>query len=228
MRQRVSAGSARALAPALLSADHIGMSKVVPFKSRGVRAALREAMDARIPMRFAREQIQPGWIHGYVIGLSRDFCLIAEVGDSIRFDGYVVVTIADLSQIEEDPAREFVEKALALRDETLQVPDNFPLDDWASIADAAMRHAPLLSVNVVEDDTGEVSYIGQLVGIERDALLLREIDPSARWHSDAGDYGFEEIASIGFGTGYLDALWQVAGSPNNPLSPRVPRSDSLH
>ncbi len=204
------------------------MSTVVPFKSRGVRVALREALEARIPMRLARERIQPGWIHGYVIGLSRDFCLIAEVGDAMRFDGYVVVLIADLSQIEEDPSREFVEKALALRDEPLTIPKDFPLDDWASIVDAAMRFAPLVSVNVVEDEDGEVSYIGQLAGIQSDALLLREVDPNARWHADAGDYGFDEIASIGFGTGYLDALWQVAGPPSDPLSPRVPRSDSLH
>lgn len=204
------------------------MSTVVPFKSRGVRAALREALDARIPMRLARERIQPGWIHGYVIGLSRDFCLIAEVGDAMRFDGYVIVLIADLSQIEEDPSREFVEKALALRNEPLTIPKDFPLDDWATIAEAAMRFAPLLSINVIEDDAGEVSYIGQLAGFESDALLLREVDPNAHWHADAGDYGFDEIASIGFGTGYLEALWQVAGTPTDPMSPRVPRSDSVH
>jgi hypothetical protein len=204
------------------------MSTVVPFKSRGVRAVLREAFEAHIPMRYARERIQPGWIHGYVIGLSREFCLIAEVGDAMRYDGYVVVSIADLSQIEEDPSREFVEKALALRDEPLTIPKDFPLEDWASIAAAAMQYAPLLSVNVVEDEDGEVSYIGQLAGFEADALLLREVDPNAHWHADAGDYGFDEITSIGFGTGYLDALWQVAGAPTDPMSPRVPRSDSVH
>ena len=204
------------------------MSTVVPFKSRGVRVALREALEAQIPMRLARERIQPGWIHGYVIGMSREFCLVAEVGDAMRFDGYVVLAIADLSQIEEDPSREFVEKALALRDEPLTIPKDFPLDDWATIAEAAMRFAPLVSVNVIEDEDGEVSYIGQLAGIESDALLLREVDPNAHWHSDAGDYGFDEIASIGFGTGYLDALWQVAGPPHDPLCPRIPRSDSVH
>lgn len=204
------------------------MSTVVPFKSRGVRVLLREAQEQRIPMRFAREQVQPGWIHGYVIGLSRDFCLIAEVGDAMRFDGYVVLLIADLSQVEEDPSREFVEKALALRDETLAIPADFPLENWAIIAEAAMRFAPLLSVNVIEDADGEVSYIGQLVGFEHDALLLREVDPNAHWHADAGDYGFDEIASIGFGTGYLEALWLVAGTPPGTLNPRQPMSDSVH
>jgi hypothetical protein len=198
------------------------MSTVVPFKSRGVRVLLREALEQRIPMRFARERVQPGWIHGYVVGLSREFCLIAEVGDAMRFDGYVVLSIADLTQVEEDPSREFVEKALALRNEPLAIPEDFPLDSWAAIAEAAMRFAPLLSVNVIEDEDGEVSYIGQLVGIER------EVDPNAHWHADAGDYGFDEIASIGFGTGYLDALWLVAGTPTDPMSPRMPVSDSVH
>lgn len=204
------------------------MTTVVPFKSRGVRAVLRESFEQRIPMRFARERIQPGWIHGYIVGLSRDFCLIAEVGDAMRFDGYVVLAIADLTQIEEDPSREFVEKALAVRNEQLSIPQDFPLEDWAVIAQAAMRFAPLVSINVVEDDAGEVSYIGQLVGTESDALLLREVDPNAHWYTDTGDYGFDEIASIGFGTGYLEALWQVAGAPTDPLMPRVPVSDSLH
>lgn len=204
------------------------MSTVVPFKSRGSRAVLRESFEQRIPMRFARERIQPGWIHGYIVGLSRDFCLIAEVGDAMRFDGYVVLAIADISQIEEDPSREFVEKALALRNEQLSIPQDFKLDDWASIAQAAMRFAPLLSINVVEDDAGEVSYIGQLISIESDALIMREVDPNAHWYADTGDYGFDEIASIGFGTGYLDALWQVSGAPADPLVPRAPLSDSVH
>lgn len=204
------------------------MSKVVPFKSRGVRAVLREAFEQRIPMRFGRDRIQPGWIHGFVVGLSRDLCMVAEVGDTMRFDGHVVLAITDLTLVEEDPSREFVEKALALRDERLPVPEGFVLDDWGSVARSAMQIAPLLSINVVEDDAGEVSYIGQLTGIEADALILREVDPNAHWYSDTGDYGFDEIASISFGTGYLDALWQVAGQPTDPLSPRAPVSDTLH
>ncbi len=204
------------------------MNTVVPFKSRGIRVVLRESFEQRVPMRFARERIQPGWIHGYIVGLSRDFCLVAEVGDAMRFDGYVVLAIADISQIEEDPSREFVEKALALRDEQLAIPHDFKLDDWAVIAQSAMRFAPLVSVNVVEDDAGEVSYIGQLVRVESDALILREVDPNAHWYADTGDYGYDEIASIGFGTGYLDALWQVAGAPGDPLVPRAPLSDSVH
>lgn len=204
------------------------MTKVVPFKARGARVALREGLESREPMCFQRDRVQAGVIHGFVVGLSPEFCLIAEVGDSLRFDGYLAVAIRDLSQVEVDPAASFVLKALALRGETLQVPGDFDLTDWVTIARSAATQAALISVNLVEDDEGEISYVGQLVNVESDALIMREVDPNADWYPDTGAYEFELIGSIGFGTGYLDALAQVAGSPADPLKPRSPMSDRLH
>ena len=204
------------------------MTTVVPFKARGARAELREALEQRTPLRILRERLQPGVIHGYVAALSRDFCLIAEVGDAMRFDGYIVIAIADISTLDIDPSREFVDKALALRGEALQVPENFLLDDWATIARSAAACAPLISVNMLEDDEGEISYVGQLASVEANAVVLRELDPNAQWYPDTGAYEFEAIGSIGFGSGYLDALWLVAGSPADPLAPRAPVSDTVH
>ena len=204
------------------------MTTVVPFKARGVRAELQRALDERAPVRVHRDRIQPGVIHGYVVALSRDFCLIAEVGDAIRFDGHIAIAVADISALESDPAREFVDRALALRGETLPVPEHFRLDDWASIARSAAALAPLISVNMLEDDEGEISYVGQIVDIEANAIVLRELDPNAAWYPDTGAYEFEAIGSIGFGSGYLEALWQVAGAPGGPLAPRVPVSDLIH
>lgn len=204
------------------------MTTVVPFKARGVRADLREALEQRIPLRIQRARLQPGVIHGYVVALSRDFCLIAEVGDAMRFDGHIAIAVADISTLEPDPSREFVDKALSLRGEQLLVPENFKLDDWAAIARSAAACAPLIAVNMLEDDDGEISYVGQLADIEANALVLRELDPNAQWYPDTGAYEFEALGSIGFGSGYLEALWQVAGSPADPMSPRKPVSDTLH
>ncbi len=216
------------LAPIPQTADHSLMSTVVPFKARGVRAELRDAFEERVALRILRDRMQPGVIHGYVAALSRDFCLIAEVGDAMRFDGYIAIAIADISVLESDPSREFVDKALALRGEKLVVPAGFSLDDWASIARSAAASAPLISVNMIEDDEGEISYVGQLDAVEAQALVLRELDPNAEWYPDTGAYEFEAIGSIGFGSGYLDALWQVAGSPLGSRAPRAPVSDTLH
>lgn len=220
--------SAIQVAAAGVVADHSGMSKVVPFKARGVRVLLRESLESRQPLRFQRDGMQPGMIHGFVVGMSPEFCLIAEIGDSLRLDGYLAVAIVDLTLVEVDPAAEFVLKALALRGEVVSTPANFKLDDWSSIAASATAQAALISVNMVEDEEGEVSYVGQLADVESDALIMREVDPNAEWYPDTGAYEFELIGSIGFGTGYLDALWQVAGSPADPLKPRAPVSDRLH
>ncbi|HJT99100.1 MAG TPA: hypothetical protein VJ696_12365 [Rhodanobacteraceae bacterium] len=204
------------------------MTTVIPFKARGARAELQRALEQHTALRIRRERIQAGTIHGYVVGLSRDFCLVAEVGDAIRFDGYLAIAIADITSLDVDPAREFVERALALRGETLVIPDGFALEDWAAIARSAATIAPLVSINMVEDDEGEISYVGQVVETDASAIVLRELDPNAAWYPDTGAYEYEAIGSIGFGSGYLDALWQVAGAPNGPMAPRVPASDTVH
>jgi len=201
------------------------MTNIVPFKARGPRAYLREAMEQRIPARLRREGIDSGWIHGFVADLSAEFALVAEVADAMRFDGFLVVALSDVTEAEEDPSREFVEKALTLNGEQLRAPVGLRLDDWASVARSAASVAPIISVNMLDEESGEASYIGKLEGIEGDALVLREIDPNARWYPDTGAYEFAEIGSIGFGTAYMDTLYRVAGAPGGPLEPRAQRTD---
>lgn len=201
------------------------MTNIVQFKARGPRAYLREAMEQRIPLRVRREGIDAGWIHGFVVDLSAEFALIAEVADAMRFDGFLVLALSDVTEAEEDPSRDFVEKALTLNGEQLRAPSGLRLDDWGSVARSAASIAPVISVNMLDDESGEASYIGKLEGLEGDALILREIDPNARWYPDTGAYEFAEIGSIGFGTAYMDTLYRVAGAPNDPLEPRAQRTD---
>jgi len=201
------------------------MTNIVPFKARGPRAYLREAQEQCTPVRLKREGIDAGWIHGFVVDLTAEFALLAEVADSMRFDGFLVLTLEDVSHAEEDPSREFVEKALALHGEALRAPSGFRLDNWATIARSAAAIAPVISVNMLDDESGEASFIGKLEGFEGEALVLREIDPNARWYPDTGAYEFAEIGSIGFGTAYMDTLYRVAGAPGGPLEPRAQRTD---
>lgn len=195
---------------------HRDSNNVVQFRGRGVRAQLREAMEARAPVQLARERVAPGWVHGYVIDVSPEFCLIAEVSDTMRFDGFIAVAVADVSVVEQDPGREFVEQALRLNDESFpQLPD-FRLDDWQSIAESAALAAPLIALNMLDEENGEVSYIGRLIGAESDALVLQEIDPNAHWYPDTGAYEFPGIGSISFGTAYMHLLARIAGQPPLP------------
>jgi hypothetical protein len=196
---------------------HHHQGNVLQFRGRGVRAQLREAMDGRVPVQIARERVAPGWLHGFVIGLSAEFCLIAEVSDAMYFDGYLAIAVGDVSAVEQDPGREFVEKALRLNGETLPDLSALRLESWQSIAESVAAQVPLISLNMLDEGEGEVSYIGRLTGAEHDALVLQEVDPNARWYPDTGAYEFNGIGSIGFGTHYMSLLAQVAGVPPVPV-----------
>ena len=196
---------------------HHHEGNVVQFRGRGVRTQLREAMDTRMPVQIARERIAAGWLHGFVIGLSAEFCLLAEVNDAMRFDGFLAIAIGDVSAVEQDPGREFVHKALQLNGETVPELSGFRLDTWQAIAESAALQTPLISLNMLDEGEGEVSYIGRLAGAEHDALVLQEVDPNANWYPDTGAYEFNGIGSIGFGTHYMLLLARVAGIPPVPV-----------
>jgi hypothetical protein len=192
-------------------------SNVVAFRGRGARAQLREAMESRIPVRVARENISDAWVHGFVVGLSAEFCLIAEVSDAMHFDGFLVIAAGDVTTVEHDPGRAFVEKALALNGESMPQSGAFDFNDWGSVAKFAAKEHPLVSLNMLDEGEGEVSYIGRLAGTVADALVLQEVDPNAAWYPDTGEYEFAGIGSISFGTQYMALLAQVAGSPPVPV-----------
>jgi hypothetical protein len=195
---------------------HHREGNIVQFRGRGVRAQLREALDARAPVQLARERVAPGWVHGYVIGLSAEFCLLAEVSDAMHFDGFLALAVGDVSAVEQDPGRDFVEKALQLNEQKMPELPDFKLDDWQAIAESAAAHTPLLSLNMLDEADGEVSYVGRLTGAEHDALVLQEVDPNAHWYPDTGAYEFAGIGSIGFGTAYMLLLARIAGAPPVP------------
>lgn len=201
--------------------NHHRDGNVVQFRGRGVRAQLREALEASAPVRVLREKIHPGWVHGYVIGLSAEFCLIAEVSDAMRFDGFLAFAVSDVTAVEEDPGRAFVEQALKINEEKIPQLGALRLDDWQTIAESAARETPLISLNMLDDEIGEVSYIGRLTGSEHDALLLQEVDPNAKWYPDTGAYEFPAIGSISFGTAYMLLLARIAGVPPIPLPPEA-------
>ena len=123
---------------------HHREGNVVQFRGRGTRAQLREALESRVPVQIARSRISPGWVHGFVIGLAAEFCLIAEVSDAMQFDGFLALAVGDIDAVEQDPGKEFVEKALQLNGEQIPQLADFRLDDWQAIAESA---APDLTWN---------------------------------------------------------------------------------
>ncbi len=192
-------------------------SNVVQFRGRGARAQLREALETRAPVRVARENISDAWVHGFVVDLSAEFCLIAEVNDTMHFDGFLVLAAGDVTTVEQDPGQAFVAKALEINGEKFPEPLSIELNDWGSIAKSIATRNPLISLNMLDEGEGEVSFIGRLAGTQHDALVMQEVDPNASWYPDTGEYEFAGIGSISFGTHYMALLARVAGVPPVPV-----------
>lgn len=197
--------------------NHHREGNVVQFRGRGARAQLREVMESRTPVRVARENISEAWVHGFVIGLSAEFCLIAEVNDAMHFDGFLVVAAGDVTSVEHDPGQTFVEKALELNGESLPQLDEFAMNDWGAIAKHVATTQPLISLNMLDEAEGEVSFIGRLTDVSHDALVMQEVDPNAVWYPDTGEYEFAGIGSLSFGTEYMGLLARIAGAPPIPV-----------
>jgi len=204
-----------------MAIKHHHEGNVVQFRGRGTRAQLREALEERAPVQIARERVSPGLVHGFVIGVASEFCLVAEVSEAMRFDGFIALAIGDVSAVEQDPGRKFVERALELNEQQLPQLPGFKLDDWQAIAESAARETPLISLNMLDDELGEVSYVGRLTGSEPGALVLQEVDPNENWYLDTGAYDYADIGSIGFGTEYMLMLARIAGVPPVPLPPEA-------
>jgi len=139
----------------------------------------------------------------------------------MRFDGFIALAIGDISAVEQDPGRTFVERALQLNEQQLPQLADFKLDNWQAIAESAARETPLISLNMLDDELGEVSYVGRLTGTEPGALILQEVDPNANWYTDTGAYHYADIGSIGFATEYMLMLARIAGAPPVPLPPEA-------
>jgi hypothetical protein len=200
---------------------HHHEGNIVQFRGRGTRAQLREALTEHAPVQIARERVSPGLVHGYVIGIASEYCLVAEVSEAMRFDGFIALAIGDISAVEQDPGRKFVERALQLNEQQLPQLADFKLDNWQAIAESAARETPLISLNMLDDELGEVSYVGRLTGTEPGALILQEVDPNANWYPDTGAYDYADIGSIGFATEYMLMLARIAGAPPVPLPPEA-------
>ena len=83
-----------------MAVKHHHEGNVLPFRGRGVRAQLREAMEGRVPVQIARERVASGWLHGYVIALglwSPHINGLSVPVWSPQYQTYVVVTIGLLS-----------------------------------------------------------------------------------------------------------------------------------
>ena len=189
------------------------MGTIIPLKTSGFRARLREAHVNSELVRVWRGNLEHGSFCGYVAGIGREYFLLSVVGDTLGFDGLYAMRHRDLTELEapEEHAG-FIRRALELRGVDVPRPQDFPLDDIVQVVQAASRHGPVIGVHVDSEEESEVCYIGRLLNIEDDGFNMQELSPDAEWLGEPSYFAWSEVSTVSFREPYGLALADIAGA----------------
>jgi hypothetical protein len=172
---------------------------------------LKNAMSSHQLVRIKR-RFEESTIKGYVHGVSEKFFMVALISDRIWLDGYECFHTSDLQSIKSDPYADFIEAALAKRNQHHDVIPVIKLDSLSEILESAGKLFALLTIHQEEVDAG-VCQIGSFCNVNRSQVSLLQIAPDAKWDQVATSYKLREITRVGFGASYENALALVGGTP---------------
>jgi hypothetical protein len=150
---------------------------------------------------------------GYVLSTSADLILLLAISSQIRFDGFVVIRIRDITELEvPHDHSDFVEEALRLRGESVS---EAPAVDLSSITEAIRTAGQLHTVVAIhrEEVEPEICHLGAVLNLGPDSVSLLEIDPDAEWDTEPTSYALSEVTRVEFAGGYEEALALVGGKP---------------
>jgi len=182
-----------------------------------MRERLEEAMgDGRV-ISLDRSAFEHDDEIGYVVAMGTDLFVLLRVADNIRFDGFSVLRIADVNDVEVPHEHdEFVESALRLRGETVDEPPEIDLSDWMTEVRSAGRLGEVITLHSEERDAG-ICQIGHIRSVNDENVTLVEIDPDADWYEEPTTIAIADLTRIDVGGSYEEALVLVGGSCPIPI-----------
>jgi hypothetical protein len=176
-----------------------------------MRDGLEEAQAEQTVVRITRGGFEEHGEIGYVEALGEELLLLALISDDIWFNGFAVVRIADISELESPhDYAEFVEEALRMREESVTTAPAVSLADIGSAVRTAGRLFPVVVIHREEVEP-ETCRIGRVVKVTKDSVTILEIGPDAEWEAEPSTWALAEITRVEFGGGYEEALALVGG-----------------
>lgn len=149
-------------------------------------------------------------LSGVVVAVGDEWLLLELWDDSVYFDGWAALRIADVTAVESE-ALEF-ERYVARARAELPAPPAIPLELLQAIAQTGVSAVtamaashPLVGIWTEEDDA-EVLFIGRAENDGSADVTLREIDSAGVWQRDLTDFDAGEITRVTIGGRYQDAL----------------------
>jgi hypothetical protein len=178
-----------------------------------VREDLEEAQSEQTIVRVTRGAFDEHGDIGYVEAVGDELLLLALISDEIWFNGFAVLRLADISELESPHEyADFVEEALRLRDESVAAAPAVSLADLGSAIRTAGRLFPVVVIHREEVEP-EICRIGRVVKVTKESVTILEIGPDAEWEAEPSTWALDEITRVDFGGGYEEALALVGGAP---------------
>ena len=182
-----------------------------------MRELLEEALEEARVVAIDREGFEEVGELGYVVAVERKLFVLLQISDAMRFNGFSVLRIEDVSDVELPHAHvDFVESALRLRDESV---DDAPAIDLSSMSTAirsAGRLAELVTLHTEHAEPG-VCKIGRIRAVDDTTVSLIALDPDADWDEEVTTVPVADVTRIDIGGAYEEALLLVGGPCPVPI-----------
>lgn len=173
--------------------------------------SLRRLVGKDVIVKLWRKSLDPDALEGYIVGLSPDFVLMHVMDDDIFLNGYAIVRVQDITQVEDKlKFADFYKQALKLRGYAPKPPRGIRLNSTAAILESVNQHYPLVTVHRERFFRNECS-IGRIENLTEKTVVLQWLTPAARWDGYSPRYRLSSITKIDFDGLYEDALARVAG-----------------
>ena len=164
---------------------------------------LRDAEKTQHPVRIDRRRglWQMESIYGFVVSMSERWVALQSFVDSVFFDGYEVVRIADVVDVKDQRGEGYVERALA----GLGRPEvDFTLagaETTSEVLKAAADHSSLVCIRI-EMEREDPMLVGRIVRLGARKYDIHFIDPGGVWESEPRREWYGDVTRVMFGDRY--------------------------
>ncbi len=150
-------------------------------------------------------------VEGYVVGLGREWVLLAVLDYTIVLDEHAVLKISDVRRVRRRSRGDMAQRALELRQQWPPAAPQHPieLDDLRSLL-TSLVNEPLVTIHQ-EQDEPDLSFVGAPIEVGTRSLQLLEVTPHGVWNSKPTKHRLDTITRVEVGGRYEQALLSVAG-----------------
>ncbi len=155
---------------------------------------------------FWRSGIDNNRIQGFVLGESESFIFLEYVCDFLK-DGLLILRKNDISKSEITKTDSFQQPYI--KSGIGKLPRNvlsFVADTWQEILTNVKNESLYISI---EDENRSEIYMGRIISLEEESILISEFLGSGRWLEDHTTVYYEDITCAQLGNRYLLAYEEI-------------------